>query len=170
VSSSSLGLGRPGEEVVLRTRAHAAALARPIALGVVAVALLAAVVASLDGVQHVGAGGALVALVSGAAAVVAVIRLVRRVWDWERTLIEVTSREVVIERRGLARRLSVIPLASIERLAVRQGALGRLLGYGTVEVSTRGTGRRLRYVPFPRDVCAAIAARAGHNVPPEPGS
>jgi membrane protein YdbS with pleckstrin-like domain len=167
--SSSLGLGRPGEEVVLRTRAHAIALARPIAAGVGAVALLAVVVASLDGVQHVGGGGATIALVCGAAAVLAVIRLVRRVWDWERTLIEVTSREVVIERRGLGRRLSVIPLASIERLAVRQGAVGRLLGYGTVEVATRGKGRRLSYVPHPRDVCAAIAARAGHNVPAADG-
>jgi uncharacterized membrane protein YdbT with pleckstrin-like domain len=166
--ASSLGLGRPREEVVLRTRAHAAALARPIAVGVGAVAVLAVVVASLDGVQHVGGGGATVAVVCGAAAVLAVIRLVRRVWDWERTLIEITAREVVIERRGLARRLSVIPLASIERLAVRQGAVGRLFGYGTVEVATRGKGRRLRYVPHPREVCAAIASRAGHNVPAEP--
>ena len=150
---------------MLRTRAHAVALARPIALGVAAVALLAVVVASLDGVQHVGGGGATVALVCGAAAVAAVVRLVRRIWDWERTLIEITAREVVIERRGLGRQLSVIRW--------RRSSGSRCARAPSAVCSTTGRSRSRRAARG--GACATCRSRAtlrcdrrraGHNVRP----
>jgi len=152
----------------LRTRAHAAVLTAPIVVAVVAVVVLALVVGSLRDAHAAGAPGAFAAIVSGALAAAAVIRLVRRVWVWDRTLIAVTARELSVERRGLARTLHVVPLASVERLEVRQGAIGRVLGYGTIEIATRGRGRRLRFVPGPRDVGAQISARAG-RAPDDPG-
>jgi membrane protein YdbS with pleckstrin-like domain len=151
-----------GERLVM-TRAHTAVLMRPMAVAVLASAILAVVVGGLAELSEPGALGALVAVPSAALAVVAVLRFVRRVWEWDRTLLVVTPEHLAVYRSGVRRTEQIVPLSVVSRLHVRRTLPGRLLGYGTIEVSGRGHGTRLRYVPDPDEVSAVISAYAGRR-------
>jgi membrane protein YdbS with pleckstrin-like domain len=96
-------------------------------------------------------------------AVVALLRLVRRVWEWDRTLLVVTEGELVVRRGGVRRSEQIVPLAGVVRLRVRRTVVGRLLGYGTIEVAGPGRASRLRFVPRPDEVSAVISAYAGRH-------
>jgi hypothetical protein len=150
-------------ERLVMTRAHTAVLWRPIAWAVLASTCLAGVVGAVHELAHPGFLGVLLALVAGAGAAWAVLRLVRRVWEWDRTLLVVTSEHVAVYRRGLRRTEQIVPLAVISRLRVRRSIPGRLLGYGTIEVTGGGRGTRLRYVPDPDSVSSVISTYAGRR-------
>lgn len=66
----------------------------------------------------------------------------------------------VIERHGIiARRVTPLHIHHIRSTEVNQTIMGRLLGYGTVEMSAAGTGTseaRFDRVPRPMAVMAAI--------------
>ena len=66
----------------------------------------------------------------------------------------------VIERHGIiARRVTPLHIHHIRSTEVNQTIMGRLLGYGTVEMSAAGTGTseaRFDRVSRPMDVMAAI--------------
>ena len=130
----------------MHTRAHTAALTRPIAVALGAVAILAFVVAVLARTGRPGLFGQLAALITSGLAVWALVRLVRSVWDWDRTMLLVSEDELVIQRGGLRRSL-----------------LGRLLGYGTIELAGPHRGSRLRFVPRPDEVSAVISTYAGRH-------
>ena len=119
----------------MHTRAHTAALTRPIAAALTSVVALALVVAVL----------------------------VRSVWDWDRTLLLISEDELVIQRRGMRRSESIVPLRAIHRLRVRRSLLGRVFGYGTIELTGPAKGSRLRFVPRPDEVSAVISAYAGRH-------
>lgn len=56
-----------------------------------------------------------------------------------------TNRRVIV-KAGFIRRVSLeLLLTKVEGIAVNQGILGRILGYGTVEV--RGTGHTIERIP-----------------------
>jgi hypothetical protein len=148
---------------LVMTRAHTAVLMRPIGLALLAAALLAIVVGGLAELSEPGTLGTVVAVPAAALAVVAVLRLVRRVWEWDRTVLVVTPEHLAIYRSGVGRTQQIVPLSVVSRLQVRRTLPGRLLGYGTIEVSGRGRGTRLRYVPDPDEVTAVISAYAGRR-------
>jgi uncharacterized membrane protein YdbT with pleckstrin-like domain len=151
------------EHPLVHTRAHTAALTRPIATALSAVALLALVVAVLARTAHPGLLGDLIALLAAGLAIWRLIRLVRSVWDWDRTLLLISEDELVIQRRGVRRSESIVPLRAIHRLRVRRSIFGRLLGYGTIELAGPAKGSRLRFVPRPDEVSAVISAYAGRH-------
>jgi uncharacterized membrane protein YdbT with pleckstrin-like domain len=151
------------EHPLVHTRAHTAALTRPIAAALTSVVVLALVVAVLVRTGHPGALGELVALVTAGLAIWTLIRLVRSVWDWDRTLLLISEDEIVIQRRGVRRSESIVPLRAIHRLRVRRSICGRLLGYGTIELAGPAKGSRLRFVPRPDEVSAVISAYAGRH-------
>jgi uncharacterized membrane protein YdbT with pleckstrin-like domain len=151
------------EHPLVHTRAHTAALTRPIAAALASVVLLALVVAVLVRTGHPGLLGELIALVAAAGAGWTLIRLVRSVWDWDRTLLLISEDELVIQRRGMRRSESIVPLRAIHRLRVRRSIFGRLLGYGTIELAGPVKGSRLRFVPRPDEVSAVISAYAGRH-------
>jgi membrane protein YdbS with pleckstrin-like domain len=152
-------------EPLIRTRPHTAVLARPLALAIAAAALLALVVAVLRSVSHPGILGQLAALVATVLAVLAIVGLLRRVWEWDRTLLVVDAERVVVVHGGIRRSEQIVPLAGVQRLRVRRTIGGRLLGYGTIELAGSGRGSRLAYVPEPDAVSEVIGLYAGRRRP-----
>jgi membrane protein YdbS with pleckstrin-like domain len=136
------------EHPLVHTRAHTAALTRPIAAALAAVALLGFVVAVLVRTGRPGLTGQVIGLVAAGLAIWTLIRLVRSVWDWDRTLLLISEDELVIQRRGMRRSESIVPLRAIHRLRVRAGP---------------AKGSRLRFVPRPDEVSAVISAYAGRH-------
>jgi membrane protein YdbS with pleckstrin-like domain len=151
------------EQPLVHTRAHTAALTRPIAAALLAVSVLGFVVAVLARTGRPGLSGQVVALVASGFAIWTLIRLVRSVWDWDRTLLLVSEDEIVIQRRGVRRSESIVPLRAVHRLRVRRSIFGRLLGYGTIELAGPRRGSRLRFVPQPERVSAVISTYAGRH-------
>jgi membrane protein YdbS with pleckstrin-like domain len=151
------------EHPLVHTRAHTAALTRPIAAALAAVALLGFVVAVLVRTGRPGLTGQVIGLVAAGLAIWTLIRLVRSVWDWDRTLLLISEDELVIQRRGMRRSESIVPLRAIHRLRVRRSLLGRVFGYGTIELAGPAKGSRLRFVPRPDEVSAVISAYAGRH-------
>ena len=134
----------------MHTRAHTAALTRPIAAALGAVAILAFVVAVLARTGRPGFGGQVAAFTTSALAIWALVRLVREVWAWDRTMLLVSEEEIVT-------------LRAIHRLRVRRSLFGRLLGYGTIELAGANKGSRLKFVPQPDEVSAVISTYAGRH-------
>jgi membrane protein YdbS with pleckstrin-like domain len=151
------------EQPLVHTRAHTAALSRPIAAALLSVAFLGFVVAVLARTGRPGLSGQAAALVASGFAIWTLVRLVRSVWDWDRTLLLVSADEIVIQRRGVRRSESIVPLRAVHRLRVRRSIFGRLLGYGTIELAGPRRGSRLRYVPQPERVSAVISTYAGRH-------
>ena len=147
----------------MHTRAHTAALTRPIAAALASVSALALVVAVLLRTGRPGLLGQVIGLLAAGLAIWMLIRLVRSVWDWDRTLLLISEDELVIQRRGMRRSESIVPLRAIHRLRVRRSIFGRLLGYGTIELAGQSRGSRLRFVPRPDEVSAVISAYAGRH-------
>jgi len=75
-----------------------------------------------------------------------------RALDWATAEMAVTSKRV-LAKRGFVRRQAIdLQLAKLESVAVRQGILGRILGYGDVVFSGSGTGKVvLRRIARPQD-------------------
>jgi membrane protein YdbS with pleckstrin-like domain len=151
------------EHPLVHTRAHTAALTRPIAVALGAVAILAFVVAVLARTGRPGLAGQAAATITAGLAIVALARLVREVWAWDRTMLLVSEDELVIRRGAIRQTESIVPLRAIHRLRVRRSLLGRLLGYGTIELAGPTTGSRLKYVPRPDEVSAVISTYAGRH-------
>ena len=131
----------PGERVHLKERPHAAALIRPFAKSLFATVLgLILVVAAPS---TLGLGGA---VLLGVAAVYALAA----VWRWDRTVLVVTSDKLFISYGIAQRRAAAVRLARVGPVEMRQGVLGRLLGYGTVTAGEL----EIPYVPDPAKVCS----------------
>ncbi len=146
----------PDEPILWAARPHAAALARPLALAVVAVLLGAAAVIALSRTDVRGAP--IAALVAAGAAAFTVVRAARAVFRWDRTVVAVTPQQVVLLAGGVRLRAESVPLRSVSRLGVRQGPLQRLLGYGTLLVGDGRSRRGVEFVPRPAEVSRLIAS------------
>ena len=72
---------------------------------------------------------------------VGLIWLLVRYLRWISTVYAVTSRRVIIQRGILGRDFDEIPVLQVRGVDVRQTAGQRLLGYGTVRVSSEGGSR-----------------------------
>lgn len=110
---------RDGEQVVFRTKLHAAVLMFPILALALAVALF-------------GVGGIGLLVIVLAAGWLAVELANHGISEFA-----VTNKRVLMKRGYLPRKLVERPLAQVEEVQVTQSALGKKLGYGTVVV--RGT-------------------------------
>ena len=83
---------------------------------------------------------------------------------WAATSLTVTDKRVLLETGILNRSSKVIPLTRIQDVSTRASLLGRLLGYGTIEIDAAGPGGSevLDHVPGPdlvRDHVFVVAER-----------
>jgi uncharacterized membrane protein YdbT with pleckstrin-like domain len=96
------------------------------------------------------------------AAIVGVFALILLLREWFRqwtTEIVVTNRRVVYKRGFISRFTREMNMEKIESVAVDQTLLGRLLGYGTIDI--RGTGAGFEQL---RGIAEPIALRNAINV------
>jgi hypothetical protein len=130
----------PGERPVLDVRPHTVALVRPISRVLVLGAAGAAALVVGDGVHW--------ALRTAGAAVLGVAALAGgvAVWRWDRTSVLLTTRKLLVVQGTLRRRAFA---AQLDRapLELRQGLIGRVLGYGTLVAGPLA----VRHVPGARD-------------------
>ena len=156
---------QPDEHLLLASRPHPAALLAPLlrALGVVLAAAFAiALLASSSAPHAVRVALDLIVLaVAGRAA----LRFTRAVWQWDRTLLELTTRRVyIVAPRGAVRRArQALSLAGIHSASVEHSFTGRLLGYGTLTLGDGPQGREVRYVGDAEHIAGAIRAAARHE-------
>lgn len=135
-----------GERILYETQAHWAAYIPAVLLTVLAVTVWGTVFQYAYGR---GAGANVLSainIVGGGVSLVLAVRMFIVILACQLEEHVVTTSRV-ISRIGILRRdVAIYPLRSIETVDVRQSVLGRLLGYGTVEIHTaaeqHGTGGR----------------------------
>ncbi len=71
-------------------------------------------------------------------AIVGIPLLVIEFLNWRTTEMAVTNQRLIVKRGWISRRTIEMQTSKIEHVGIEQGALGRMLGYGTITV--RGTG------------------------------
>jgi membrane protein YdbS with pleckstrin-like domain len=105
------------------------------------------------------AGGGTLAALGWPASAFAVVPLavaaaiaLRAVWRWERTRLVVTDRDVGVVSGTLRRRAETVALERVGAVEVRQGPVGRLLGYGTLVAGAL----EVDHVARPRDVARLL--------------
>ena len=72
---------------------------------------------------------------------VSVVRILVRYLRWISTVYAITSRRVIVQKGILGRDFDEIPVLQIRGVDVHQTAGQRLLGYGTIRVSSEGGSR-----------------------------
>jgi len=72
---------------------------------------------------------------------VVLLLLVFRYYEWIRTVYAVTSSRVIIQKGVFAREFHEIPINQVRGIDVRQTFAQRLLGYGTIRLSSEGGAR-----------------------------
>lgn len=141
----------PGETVVYQTRLHWIVMLRSIVQAVIAILLAAGVLyyaftttAIPDNQRH---------LMEGAAAVLvllAIILLIAGATRRNATEMAVTNHRVIIKVGLVGRRTIEMLLSKIESIEVKETAVGRMLGYGTIVViGTGGTPEPFHQVAHP---------------------
>ncbi|TMF88113.1 MAG: PH domain-containing protein [Chloroflexi bacterium] len=138
----------PGEKVVASRHIHWVMPLKAMALPVLLVVL---VVLGGDVLLRGNLGGevrlvlTLLALaLAGAWAIVTWIR-------WTATSFTITDQRVILDSGVFSRSSRVIPIDRVQDVATRRSLVGRILGYGTVEIDAAGSqgAERLDYVPAP---------------------
>jgi uncharacterized membrane protein YdbT with pleckstrin-like domain len=157
----------PGESHVVTVHRHWTVLARSLLLPAVS----AFVVVSLNLLSLPGEARLLLTL--GGLALVGLWIIVAWV-RWSATSLTVTDHRVVLESGILNRVSKVVPLDRVQDVSTRQSLLGRIGGYGTVEIDAAGpTGSEvLDHVPHPHELRDQIFAVSEtlRRTAPAPGS
>ena len=142
----------PGETVIYETRLHWMVMLGHIVLGCFLLALPGAFLiyyaASQTGLDpttlHIMEGGGVALLLCGVIAIV--MGLVRR----NATEMALTNRRVVIKTGMVGRTTIEMLLNKVESIEVKETALGRMLGYGTIVViGTGGTPEPFHKIAHP---------------------
>ena len=123
----------PGENLVLQQHPHWITLVRALILPVALVALV--VVADLTFLNTTGQARLVVTLIAVALALLWLIV----VWiRWQSITYTLTDQRVKIESGVFGRQEKVIPIDRVQDCTTRMSLLGRMLGYGRVEVDAAG--------------------------------
>jgi membrane protein YdbS with pleckstrin-like domain len=152
-------------EPLLETRPHTASLAWPLIVAVLASLAFGGVLVGLRSFRSPGVATQALALVGALVALVAIGRLIGRVWEWDRTRFLVDRESVAVTRGRLRLHTEIVPFALIDRVQVRRTLAGRILGYGTIELGSRGRRSRLVFVPAPERISDLITAHARRVTP-----
>ena len=136
----------PGESLVLKAHQHWVVMVKPLLLPV-ALVVLAAVADFLPSVpsdyKTIGTLAAVALL--GLWLIVVWIR-------WSSRSFTVTDRRVILDTGVFGRSSKVIALDRVQDIATNQSLLGRLLGYGRIEIDSAGAAGRevLSALPNPQ--------------------
>lgn len=155
----------PGERLLLAARPHPAILI-PALLRALGVLAAAAVVLALL-LRSSAPDGVRIALDLPVIAFAgrSVFRFARAVWQWDRSLLALTTRRVffVAPRGRLRRAFESMPLGAIRATGVQHSFAGRLLGYGTLTLGDAAGGRDVRFVSDAERVAEVILGASPHG-------
>jgi len=139
----------PEEHSVIAVRMHPAALAGPLALAC----------GGLVAARKLASRSPRSAIVWGVYLVVP-LYLLRELAAWPLTYLLVTDGRMVLIGGLVRRTAAAAPLDQVTGLTLRRTVLGRLLGYGTLIVtssSRRQAFRKVRYLPYPEQLYLEIS-------------
>lgn len=142
----------PGERVHLMSREHGVVLVRPFLGAAAVVSAVAAAAIVVAGLQVLGPLRVVLAVAAALAAARALLQLVRAVARWQRRVLVVTDRRMLLLGGGPGRQVAVMPLHAITDIEIVRPPAGRMLRYGGVVVSSggrRGLLFGLRRLPDP---------------------
>jgi uncharacterized membrane protein YdbT with pleckstrin-like domain len=137
----------PGENLILKDHPHWITLVKELTFPV----LLLILVAIADFSFLAGSGHHIRTYVSLAAIAVALLWLIV-VWiRWRSVRYTLTDQRIKIEAGVLGRSEKIIPIDRVQDCTTRQSILGRMLGYGRVEVDAAGAqgAEVLEHLPNP---------------------
>jgi uncharacterized membrane protein YdbT with pleckstrin-like domain len=138
----------PGESLVLKSHQHWVVMVRPLLLPVALVVL--AVVA--DFLPYLRTDN--FPKITWTLAAIGLLGLwLIAVWiRWSSRSFTVTDRRVILETGVFSRNSKVIALDRVQDIATNQSLLGRMLGYGTIEIDSAGAAGRevLSAIPAPQ--------------------
>src|SRR5216684_8384075 len=138
----------PGEKLVLKTHQHWVVLVKSLVIPVVLLVFAGVVdltVKSGTGIPHFRT------IVSLAAIAIAGVWLIV-VWiRWQSTAYTLTDQRIKIETGVFGRSSKIIPIDRIQDCTTKQTLIGRMLGYGRVEVDAAGAqgAEILEHLPNP---------------------
>ena len=146
----------PGESLVLKERQHWVVMVRPLLLpvAIVVLALVLDFAAVIPGDYRL-----LVTLITLAILGVALIAVFIR---WSSRSFTITDRRVILDTGILSRNTKVIALDRVQDIATSQSLLGRMLGYGRIEIDAAGAAGAevLSALPNPGRFRDAVFAEA----------
>jgi len=146
----------PGEKLVLKERQHWVVMVKPLLLPV-ALVVLAAV---LDFASVIPSDYRLLATLA-AVAILGLSLIV--VWiRWTSRSFTITDRRVILDVGIFSRSSKVIALDRVQDIATSQSLLGRMLGYGRIEIASAGAAGAevLTALPDPGRFRDAVFAEA----------
>ena len=135
----------PGENLILKLHQHWIFVAKSLLIPV-ALLLLTAVADVL-----IGPGHGVRTLLTLAVVAIAILWLIV-VWiRWQSITYTLTDQRIKLESGVLSRSEKIIPIDRIQDCTTRQSLLGRMLGYGRVEVDAAGAqgAEVLQHLPRP---------------------
>lgn len=138
----------PGENLLLKLHQHwifvAKSLVLPVAL------LIVVALADFTVIKNTGVGHLRLIVSLAAAAIVGIWLIV--VWiRWQSITYTLTDQRIKIETGVFGRQSKMIPIDRIQDCTTKQSVLGRMLGYGRVEVDAAGAqgAEILEHLPNP---------------------
>jgi len=84
----------------------------------------------------------------------------RRVAAWPVTYFVVTSERMLVIRGPLSRTVAAMPLDKATGLTLQRTVMGRLLGYGSLNVASSGRRqafRKVRHLPYPEQLYLEVS-------------
>jgi uncharacterized membrane protein YdbT with pleckstrin-like domain len=146
----------PGENLVLKEHQHWVVMVKPLLLPI-ALVVLAIVLDLLPSVPSDYK-------TLGTLAVVALLGLcLIAVWiRWNSRSFTITDRRVILDTGVFSRASKVIALDRVQDISTNQGVLGRLLGYGRIEIDSAGAAGAevLNALPQPQKFRDEVFSRA----------
>ena len=146
----------PGESLVMKERQHWVVMIKPLLLPIALVIL----VSLLDVFQTIPSDYRILATLA-AVALLGVWLIV--VWiRWNSRSFTITDRRVILDTGVVSRASKVIALDRVQDIATNQSLLGRMLGYGRIEIDSAGAAGAevLSALPHPQRFRDEVFSRA----------
>jgi uncharacterized membrane protein YdbT with pleckstrin-like domain len=146
----------PGETLVLKERQHWIVMIKPLLLPIAILVL----VALLDAFQAIPSDYRVLATL--AAAALLGLWLIA-VWiRWNSRSFTITDRRVILDTGVLSRASKVIALDRVQDISTNQSLLGRMFGYGRIEIDSAGAAGAevLSALPHPQRFRDEVFGRA----------
>lgn len=157
-----------GENIVLQTRQHWFVLVRTAwmyALAILPLALLVWLVGKPDWLDN--DAGTYISYALFAVIAVLVLLVAWRVLEWATERFYLTTTKVVYASGVFNRNVVSTPYVKIDEVTLIRPFVGRMLGFGRLEVDNAGRGKEplagLEYLPKPAELYQAVTERARHQ-------